>query len=261
MKLNEVLNQFYHDGGEEKRLASRYGQVEFIITTDYIDKYLKPGDRILEVGCGTGRYSLHYARKGYEVDAIELVQENLDIMAQNTLPTDKVRAVQGNALDLSAYADETFDITLVLGPMYHLFTEADKLQCMKEAYRVTKQGGLVYFAYTQFDASMIQAGFSRGMYDYLVENAMLDAKSNLPINKPEAIFCLYRKDDIDQLNRHFAATRLHYVGTDMYAHYMKETLSGMDERLFAHFVDYTRTICENQQLVGISNHVLDILRK
>ena len=42
----------------------------------------------------------------------------------------------------------------------------------------------------------------------------------LPINKPEAIFCLYRKDDIDQLNRHFAATRLHYVGTDMYTHYM-----------------------------------------
>ena len=77
MTITERLNQFYHNGAEEQRLLSKQGQVEFIITTEYIDKYLKPGDRILEVGCGTGRYSLHYAHKGYEVDAIELVQENL----------------------------------------------------------------------------------------------------------------------------------------------------------------------------------------
>ena len=244
MKLNELLNNFYQDGGEEQRLLSKHGQVEFIITTEYIDKYLKPGDHILEVGCGTGRYSLHYARKGYEVDAIELVQENLDIMAKNMLPTDKVRAIQGNALDLSAYGDETFDITLVLGPMYHLFEEADKLQCMKEAYRVTKKGGLVYFAYTQFDASMIQAAFSRGMYDYLAKNAMLDENTFLPINKPEAVFCLYRKDDIDQLNRHFAAARLHYVGTDMYTHYMEAAVDAMDDVMFGRYVGYTKSICE-----------------
>ena len=261
MTITERLNQFYQSGAEEMRLTSKQGQVEFIITTEYIDKYLKLGDCILEVGCGTGRYSLHYARQGYEVDAVELVQENLDIMAQNTLPTDKVRAIQGNALDLSAYENETFDITLVLGPMYHLFEEADKLQCMKEAYRVTKKGGVVYFAYTQFDPSMIQAAFGKNMYDYLVENTMLDDTTYLPINKPEAVFCLYRKDDIDELNRHFAATRLHYVGTDMFAHYNREMLHDMDEAMFERYVGYTRTICENDNLVGVSNHVLDILKK
>ena len=261
MKTTEYLKNFYQNGAEEQRLTTRQGQVEFIITTDYIDKYLKSGDRILEVGCGTGRYSLYYARKGYEVDAVELVQENLDIMAKNTLPTDKVRAIQGNALDLSSYEDETFDITLVLGPMYHLFDEEDKLQGMKEAYRVTKKEGLVYFAYTQFDPSMIQAAFGKNMYDDLVEKAMLDETTFLPINKPEAVFCLYRKDDIDQLNQHFAATRLHYVGTDMFAHYNREMLRDMDEKMFARYVGYTRTICENENLVGVSNHVLDILRK
>ncbi len=261
MTITEYLNNFYQNGAEEMRLTSRQGQVEFIITTEYIDKYLKTGDHILEVGCGTGRYSLYYTRKGYEVDAVELVKENLDIMAKNTLPTDKVRAIQGNALDLSAYADETFDMTLVLGPMYHLFEKTDKLQCMKEAYRVTKKDGLVYFAYTQFDPSMVQAAFGKNMYDYLVENAMLDDQTFLPINKPEAVFCLYRKDDIDELNRHFAATRLHYVGTDMFAHYTREMLRDMDEAMFERYVGYTRTICEIDNLVGVSNHVLDILRK
>ena len=97
MKTTEYLKNFYQNGAEEQRLTTRQGQVEFIITTDYIEKYLKSGDRILEVGCGTGRYSLYYAHKGYEVDAVELVQENLDIMAKNTLPTDKIRAIQGIA--------------------------------------------------------------------------------------------------------------------------------------------------------------------
>ena len=67
----------------------------------------------MEVGCGTGAYTLHYARQGYEVDAVELVQKNLEILRQNMQPSDNVRAVQGNALDLSRYADNTFDSTAV----------------------------------------------------------------------------------------------------------------------------------------------------
>ena len=108
---------------------------------------------------------------------------------------------------------------------------------------------------------MIQAAFGKNMFDDLVEKAMLDDETFLPINKPEAVFCLYRKEDIDQLNQHFAATRLHYVATDMFAHYNREMLRDMDEKMFARYVGYTRTICENENLVGVSNHVLDILRK
>ena len=40
-----------------------------------------------------------------------------------------------------------------------------------------------------------------------------------------------------------------------------EMLRDMDEKMFARYVGYTRTICENENLVGVSNHVLDILRK
>lgn len=260
-ETNEILHGFYQKNEEDQRLVSKTGNVEFIVTVSYIDRYLKKGDRILEVGCGTGRYSLHYAHLGYEVDAVELFQENLDVMEQHILPGDRVRPVQGNALDLSIYPDETFDMTLVLGPLYHLFTEEDKLTCMQEAYRVTKRGGLVYFAYCQFDASMMQAGFGRGMYDYLVENGLLDTEAFLPVNHPVGIFAVHRKEEIDRWNEQFAATRLHYVGTDMFTHYYDRIIDQMDDRLYGHYLDYVRSICENQQLVGVSNHVLDILRK
>ena len=74
---NEFLNDYYSNYDEEGRLLSRHGSVEFLTTTRYIDKYLSKGMKILEVGAGTGRYSLNYARKGYQVEAIEPLLQSL----------------------------------------------------------------------------------------------------------------------------------------------------------------------------------------
>jgi len=178
----EALKDFYLSREEDMRLLSKHGNVEFVITTNYIDRYLAENDRILEIGCGTGRYALHYAHKNHRVDAIDLIAEHLDVLNKNKLPGDDICAIQGNALDLSIYPDEIFDVTLLLGPMYHLFALEDKLQCLREATRVTKRGGILFVAYCQFDAAMIQTGFMRNMCSFLVENNLLDEKEYLPIS-------------------------------------------------------------------------------
>ena len=54
---------------------------------------------------------------------------------------------QENAKDLSCFADNTFDVTLLLGPMYHLFTVEDQKKALAEAIRVTKPGGVIFAAY------------------------------------------------------------------------------------------------------------------
>lgn len=71
---------YNEDCNEDARLESQHGQVEFLTTTKYIEKYLKSDSKILEVGAGTGRYSLYYANKGYDVTSIEYVKHNLDIL-------------------------------------------------------------------------------------------------------------------------------------------------------------------------------------
>ena len=74
------IKEYYSKGAEDNRFTQdKSHRLEFLTTTRYIDKYLKPGDRILEVGAGTGVYSLHYAKKGYKVDSLELVESNIDI--------------------------------------------------------------------------------------------------------------------------------------------------------------------------------------
>ena len=77
---NRYLIDFYRHYDEDGRLASRHGSVEFLTTMHYIEKYLRPGFRILEIGAGTGRYSHALARRGYEVSAVELVEHNIEVL-------------------------------------------------------------------------------------------------------------------------------------------------------------------------------------
>ncbi|WP_270426564.1 class I SAM-dependent methyltransferase [Fusobacterium mortiferum] len=90
MKENKYLIEFYNNYSEEERLLSKSGRVEFLTTIHYIEKYLKPKDKIIEIGAGTGRYSHYLARQGHEVDAVELVEHNINIFNNNTLPEEKI---------------------------------------------------------------------------------------------------------------------------------------------------------------------------
>ena len=144
MEINAYLTDYYSNYDEDGRLASRHGSVEFLTTMRYIEKYAKPGDRIIEIGAGTGGYSHALAQKGYTVDAVELTECNIEVFQRNTLPGEPVTVRQGDARDLSAFADDAYDITLLLGPMYHLYTEEDALTALREALRITKTGGVVF---------------------------------------------------------------------------------------------------------------------
>lgn len=59
---------------------------------------MKDGDKILDIGAGAGEYSLYFARKGYEVSALELADANIAAFKKKLTPEDKIDLVQGNAL-------------------------------------------------------------------------------------------------------------------------------------------------------------------
>lgn len=261
METAEILTRYYANYDEEGRLLSKHGSVEYLTTMRYIEKYLRPGMRILEIGAATGRYSHALARMGYAVDAVELVQHNIDIFRQKTRPDEQITIRQGDARDLSFLADASYDLMLLLGPMYHLFTVEDQMRALSEALRVTKHGGILMAAYCGNEATMVQYCFGRGMlkeekYQKLVDPVTFKASSD-----PAELFELYRRENIDALMAHFSTTRLHYVGTDMATNYMRATIDEMDDELFAVYLRYHFAICERADCVGVSHHILDVHKK
>ena len=261
MEVTKILTEYYGSYDEDNRLRSRHGSVEFLTTMRYVEKYLRPGMRVLEIGAATGQYSHTLARQGYRVDAVELIQHNIDVFNVNTQPGEDVRIFQGNAKKLDMLSDDTYDITLLLGPMYHLFTVPEQLEALSEAIRVTKKNGIVFAAYCGNEATMVQYCFGRGMIKEQRYKDLIDPVSFKASSDPAELFELYRKEDIDKLMSVFPVTRLHYVGTDMATNYMRQTIDEMDDEMFDLYLRYHFAICERSDLVGASHHILDIFRK
>ena len=258
---NEYLKEFYNQYDEDNRLTSKHGMVEFITTMKYVKKYLKSDSRIMEIGAATGRYSHTLAQQGYKVDAVELLEHNIEIFKQNTKPNESVTITQGNAMDLSAFESDSYDITLLLGPMYHLFTEEEQLKALSEAIRVTKKGGVIFTAYCMGDASILSYGFLKGEINNIIEKCMLNTETFDTFSNPWDIFELYRKEDIDALRSKFNVTQLHFIATDGYTNHIRETVDQMDDKTYEIFLKYHLATCERQDLIGYSHHTLDVFRK
>lgn len=261
METKKILENFYGNYDEDGRLRSQHGLVEYLTTMRYIERYLKPGMQVLEIGAGTGRYSHALARMGYHVDAVELVEHNIEVFRQNTVSGEEVTVTQGDARDLSGIEDNRYDITLLLGPMYHLFTEEDQKKALSEAIRVTKSGGVICAAYCGNEATLIQFCFQRGMIQNERYRSLIDPVTFKAGSDPSELFQLYRREEIDALMANFDVTRLHFIGTDLATNYMRDAVDAMDEDTFQLYLNFHFTICERADLVGASHHFLDIFRK
>ena len=259
--MESGLNQFYETYDEEGRLLTRQGNVEFVTTMHFIDRYLRPGMRVLEVGAATGRYSHALARRGYRVDAVELVQHNIDMFERLTQPGENVTIRQGNALDLGCFEGNTFDMTLVLGPMYHLFEEDERRQALREAVRVTKKGGVIFAAYCMLDASILHYAFANNELKTLVAENRIDLRDFTMIRQNCDHFCLCRREEIDALRAGLGITELHFVAADGYAKHMQDRLPQMDEETYEQYLRYHLATCERPDMAGISHHTIDIFRK
>lgn len=260
MTEKDLVVKHYSTYEEEERFTPRHGQVEFLTTMEYIHRYLKPGMRILEIGAGTGRYSIALAREGYRVDALELVEHNIEVFRLKFAKTDEVNLIQGNALDLSVYEDETFDITLSLGPMYHLFDELKRKKAMEEAVRVTKKGGYIFAAYCMNEATMLQYAFGKNLLMDYRRMGLVSQDFIWTPNENDA-FALMRLEDIYALTESMSVERVGLIAADGASVYLADMVDTMTEEMFAEYMRYHLSVCERQDLIGASNHTLDILRK
>ena len=256
--MNEI-EKYYNKFNEHKRLLSRHGQVEFAVTMKYIQQCI--GNRenlnILDVGAGTGRYSSALYELGHNVTAVELVKKNLSVLKENY---PNINAIQGNALNLKKIKDESFDITLLFGPMYHLFTEEDKLKVLSEAKRVTKKDGYILVAYLMNEYAVITYAFKEGNLMKCINENKLSKDFKCLTNEKD-LYSYIRLSEINNLNKQSDLKREKIIAVDGATDYIRPIINKISEEEFKIYIDYQMSICELPELLGASSHTLDILVK
>ena len=256
----EIINGFYDGYVEDTRLSrSRHGQLEYLTTMKYIHQVIPEKASIIEVGAGTGRYSVALAKEGHDVTALELAKSNFERLRQNSKGLENITSYQGDALDLSRFQDNTFDLTLVLGPMYHLYDEGDQQKALDEAIRVTKDGGIIMVAFLSVHAILFDNYLQNNLLAGIEENFTEDYRAK---HFTEQLFTGFNIDEFEAL---FGNKPVEWM-TTVAADSILELAEGredfaMSDEDFRAFAKYHLHNCEKRELLGCSSHLLYICRK
>ena len=250
--MNEKeLVEYYNKHNEDKRLKTKHANIEFITAMKYIHEYIKEGYSILDVGAGTGAYSIPLRDEGYDVTAVELVKQNLKYMEKAN-----INCYQGTATNLSKFKDNSYDIVLLFGPMYHLLTMEEKIKALEEAKRVSKK--YIFISYCMNEFALIYHGFMEGY----IKDDIKNIDDNFKILKDnDNLYSYVRLEDIDYLKDTCNLKRVKIINQDGPTEYIKKNVNNMDDETYELFIKYHLSTCERPELLGAGRHILDILEK
>ncbi|MBQ8408050.1 MAG: class I SAM-dependent methyltransferase [Clostridia bacterium] len=249
------IQKTYELFNEDTRLnRSRAARVEFLTNVRYIEKYLTDGDRILDIGAGAGEYSFYFARKGYQVSALELTDANIKAFRAKMNDGDNIDLIQGNAIDLSCYEDKSFDIVLLFGPLYHLHNEADRQKCISEAKRVCKDDGTIFFSFICNDMVIITE------LDYDKDYLRGESYDHDSFKVEDFPFVFFTADGCRKMLEDGGIEIRHSVASDGFSELMADRINALDDESYEQYLKYHFYICEKPEFLGASNHLLFVGR-
>lgn len=264
--MKNYVVESYENYKEENRLTTNNARrIEFITTTKILGEHIKSNSKILDCAAGTGIYAFWLADKGHDVTATDITPRHIDIINKKLAVTNYfMETAVLDATDMSVFDDETFDVVLNMGPFYHLITEEKREKCLSECLRVLKKGGILVTAYIprfyvfQYVAMSDEKYLDKMLAEQLVETGVLkhdDEKcfwTDSYYSSKEEMERIYITHNIKIID-HFAQ--------DGIAPLLSRKVDSWNEPQFRIWCDYHYTICREQSILGLSNHVVIIGRK
>jgi len=252
--MTEQIRSYYANYDEDGRLFRDKAHLpEWLTTIRYFDRLFTPGSRILDACAGTGRYSFYLADKGHVVTACDLSEHHIDII-KNKPEADKLAGIAVcDVLDLSRFADSSFDVVLCMGAMYHLPTYDEKSQAIRECTRVCRPGGVVILSYLNYYA-VVAAELQKGLGNLDDVLASFEDGSD----------CLWKATTPAKMEKYAKNANLeilHNIGADGISFVLAEKVNAASDEAFEKWMEYIYKNCEEQSIVGYSMHGLLIGRK
>ena len=265
-KMDKVREYYEHNAVfEDRRLPEN--DFEMPVTLKFISKYVNPGEKILDIACGTGWYAKVLLEKGYLMGLNDLSKKNMDLTLQKTGEHPGIIQMDvSDALDSDIWGKGKWDAVLVLGPLYHLPDRQDRLKILLNAKRSVRKGGVIFLAF-----------MSRIV-------ALLYGLKNNPggINKPDGVMKLWKTgtdesfvdgtrwftngyfsfpEEINPLLGEAGLKPLHLAGIEgIFAENM-ELYHRLDSDLQHKWMRFIIDSCEETHMVYSSKHLLSVCRK
>ena len=142
--VSREIDLFYSEAAEDKRLTYGLGPLEFERNKELISRYL-PADSsvIIDVGGGPGVYAEWLSEMGHKVHLVDPVNKHIQQAKKRAAKLkNPFKAVLGEARNLD-FPDNSADVIVLHGPLYHLQLRDDRVKALKEAYRVLKTNGVM----------------------------------------------------------------------------------------------------------------------
>lgn len=238
---------------------------EFIITTHMMNRYIKPGDKILDIGGGPGRYSIYYAQKGCDVTLVDLSSENVRFALEKSKKMNtSIKAFSGDARNVNKMLDDKYDHIFIMGPMYHLLHEEDRITALNSALSLLKDRGLLYISFI-----LIFSGMIYGM-KYMPQMLLMD---------PEQIFIdavlkdksyggdaftkafFIRQKDILPFFAKFPLKKKHLFGQESILSPCEMNILNQPKEVVDKWIEVAETLCERDELLSYSEHAMYIGQK
>lgn len=251
----DTVMAFYDASNEHSRLSkNKHSQIEYLVTMKYLQEIIPENSRILDCCAGTGAYSFELAKR-HKVVAGDLSEKHINQMWQLQEECPMLEEIhQLDVCDMSIFEDESFDVVLCMGALYHLFDHEDRMKAIRECVRVCKKGGILVFAYLNKWAS-----FYNGLINNLKSMDLL--YSEYDSRNHEDIFYRTTADEVNELCRNLGLACLHNIGVDHFAFLSSERIDAMNDAEYERFLEYQMKATQEPNITGVSLHGLWIGRK
>lgn len=265
MDESAIVRDYYNAAVESEwnRIADR---PEFLLTCRFIDRYIMPGDKVLDVGGGPGRYSLRLAKMGCDVTLFDLSDENVAFAAQMAQESEvAMKAIQGDARVADTLVEGVFDHVLLMGPLYHLLDEADRVKAVNASLRLLKPGGTIFISFISSHAGMIY--LMKHAPQQLASNPVETAFMNLVIDdKPFSGIGFtanhfIRQKDILRFMAPFELQKLHLFGQEGILAPCENNIIGQPKEVYEKWLDLAQKLCEREEFLSWSEHLMYVGRK
>jgi 2-polyprenyl-3-methyl-5-hydroxy-6-metoxy-1,4-benzoquinol methylase len=268
----EKIKAYYSVFDEQHRLENAEGRLEYDICKSIILGYLNKSDRILDLGGGAGKYSIELAKQGYNVTLADLSERLLE-QARTYVEENDIPSLQSydavNAIDLSRYNDNSFDVIILFGPMYHLLDSDERNKCVSEVYRVLKPNGIIFASFIPYLTGAVGV-VSRAFYfpqqvnEYnlseVFETGIFNNNANVAFQEgyyPES-------KEIEQLFREHNFSQILLRSIRGFGYNKEEKLYELSEKdisLFNKMIELINKTSTNPAIIETCGHALYIGRK